>query len=202
MKTHRSPNAKPVSDFVTDLKIMAGKLNGLVKSLPGQAGALALESIDDNFRGQGFFGEPWPLRADGTGGKSSGPKRGAGGKFVKGDGGGRGLLVLSGRLRRSFTLSGSGLTIIIQTDVPYAEAHNEGGVVKQDVAITPKMRKFFWAMYRETQDEQWKGMALTKKATLQRTFTMPKRQFMGEHPELDKRISSLLEQELSTIFGQ
>ena len=40
----------------------------------------------------------------------------------------------------------------------YAKIHNEGG----KILITPKMRRFFWAKFKETGKEYWKGLALTK----------------------------------------
>ena len=63
------------------------------------------------------------------------------------------------------------------------------------------MRKFFWAMFYETEDDKWKGMALTKASTLDRTFTMPKRTFVGENPTLDRNINNLLEHEIGSIFA-
>jgi phage gpG-like protein len=188
-------------DFIADLRILAGEMQKTIKTLPGQVGALVLENIDDNFRSQSFDGEKWPDRA-------APPARGrttkAGGRdkrFKQDAGDGRAILTMSGRLRRSFRMEASGLVITIHTDVPYAEVHNEGGTVNQTVSITPKMRKFFWAMFSETKDEKWKFMALTKNATLERHFVMPKRQFVGENPTLDRNINYLLESELSSIFA-
>lgn len=180
-------------DFITDLKIMAGKMNKLIKTLPGQAGSLVLENVDDNFRSQSFDGDRWKARAQAP------PKKK--GKGASGNEG-RAILVMSGRLRRSFRMTTSGLVITIATDVPYAEIHNEGGEVKQTVTITPKMRKFFFAMFKETKDEKWKKMALTKKATFERSFTMPVRKFLGENATLDKNMTYLLESELSAIFDR
>jgi phage gpG-like protein len=172
-----------MSNFLRDLRIIAGELNALVRELPRLAGAEVLESIDDNFRSQAFFGAPWAPRQRTEGNE------------------GKAILVQSGRLRRSFELETRGLTLIIRTDAPYAQVHNEGGVVEHTITITPQMRKFFWAKFRETKDEMWKGMALTKKGVLQQRFTMPQRQFMGEHPQLDERLENLLETELNNIFG-
>ena len=50
---------------------------------------------------------------------------------------------------------------IIGSKVPYAEIHEFGGTIK--TVVTGKMRKFFWAMYFQTGDDKWKGMALSGK---------------------------------------
>ena len=40
--------------------------------------------------------------------------------------------------------------------VPYAAIHNEGG----KITVTGKMKKFFWAKFKETGEVGWKYMAL------------------------------------------
>ena len=182
------------NDFIADLRIMSGKLNKFVKTIGGQVGAVVLENVDDNFRSQSFDGDKWPERA-------KPPARGKGRKGGAGEDNGRAILMMSGRLRRSFRMTSTGLVITVATDVPYAEVHNEGGQVTQTVTVTKKMRRFFWAMFKNTGDDKWKFMALSKSATIQRKFTMPKRQFIGENPTLDRNITFLLETELSMIFG-
>lgn len=60
-------------------------------------------------------------------------------------------------------VSGSGgkITGEIGTKVEYAEIHEFGGTTHPKV--TSKSRAFFWHMFFETQDDKWKGMALTSK---------------------------------------
>ncbi len=72
-------------------------------------------------------------------------------------------------------------------EVPYAEAHNEGATIE----ITDKMRKYFWAMHyklkgsKEDESNFYKNLALKKTA-----IKIPQRQFMGDSPELDKRLEA------------
>lgn len=189
------------NDFLSDLRIVAGQMQKFIKTVPGQVGSLVLENIDENFRTQSFDGDKWPDRATPP---ARGRTRKDGGRdkrFKQDDGSGRAILMQSGRLRRSFRYDTSGLVITISTDVEYAEVHNEGGEVSQTLTVTPKMRKFFWAMFSETGDEKWKFMALSKSGTIERKFTMPKRQFVGENPTLDRSINFLLESELAAIFA-
>ena len=56
-------------------------------------------------------------------------------------------------------------------------------------------------MYKKTQNEKWKWMALTKKETL--TIKIPKRQFIGESEtlmnELDKMFIDRIKQYFKTL---
>ena len=83
------------------------------------------------------------------------------------------LTIRSQRLSRA-VLGGAGskkdikfsqgtLKLIWTILVPYAAIHEFGGVI--NITITAQMRKFFWAMWYESNDDKWKGMALTKKTT-------------------------------------
>lgn len=84
--------------------------------------------------------------------------------------------IVDARLERIEIRAGEGL--------PYAAIHNNGGTIT--VTVTDKMRKFFWAMYKKTENEKWKWMALTKKEQL--TITIPKRQFIGDSQTLNNNI--------------
>jgi phage gpG-like protein len=132
-----------------------------------------------NFQVQGFVDQPfkkWPERKN--------PKDK-----------GRAILVKSGKLRRAIKplkITEKVVVVGVGEHIPYAALHNSGGKIK----VTPKMRRFFWAKYMETQDEYYKSLALTKKQYL----TMPKRQFIGEskalYVALDRMIARQLEKAL------
>jgi len=104
------------------------------------------------------------------------------------------LLSARKELYNSITDLPSKSLVKISSDKPYSRIHNEGGEISQNINITPKMRKFAWAMhYQETggdkkADSKWKGMALTKKQTISRTIRIPKRQFMGTSIALNQKI--------------
>jgi len=99
----------------------------------------------------------------------------------------------SGRLRRSIRITRkSGSAVQAGSDLEYAAIHNTGGRIT--VSVTPKSRKFFWAMHYATGLEHWKYMALTKKKTLQ--IHIPKRQYIGNSVELDRRIKVVIEHAL------
>ncbi|MCO5253619.1 MAG: phage virion morphogenesis protein [Bacteroidetes bacterium] len=90
--------------------------------------------------------------------------------------------------------------IKIETTLPYAAIHNNGG--KFSVRVTPKMRKYFWAMYKATGQERWKFMALTKKKRL--PIRIPERKFIGESrvllDKIDRHIAELIAKEIVNTF--
>ena len=45
----------------------------------------------------------------------------------------------------------SGVEITAGEGINYGAIHNEGGTIT--VKVTPKMKKFFWAMYKKTEVE-------------------------------------------------
>jgi phage gpG-like protein len=87
-------------------------------------------------------------------------------------------------------------TVTFSTNQPYAEIHNNGGVVK--IPRTPAMRKFFWAMFKKTGDEKWKWMAMSKKPNV--VFRMPKRQFIGHSKNFQERFDRHIVKEILTRF--
>jgi hypothetical protein len=96
--------------------------------------------------------------------------------------------------------------------------HNRGGKIK----ITPRMRKYFWYMYRQNAEsitysikkrqanntqrnrmlsakaQFWKNMALTKKDHI----TIPQRQFIGDHPRVRQAVREVIHQNLQSAFRE
>ena len=153
---------------------------------------------DQNFERQGFFSEKWqrhhsPLRPGGH------------------------ILVDTGKLRQSIKSRTTGDSITFYSDLPYAGIHNEGGEIK----VTARMKRYFWARYYEaqggfgrkkngelrqdkrnrqlgTEAEFWRAMALMKEG---KTIKIPKRQFLGMSPEVEKDVRGIIEQNLTEYFG-
>ncbi|MCQ2973261.1 MAG: phage virion morphogenesis protein [Bacteroidales bacterium] len=116
------------------------------------------------------------------------------------------LMMQTGTLRRSLKASINGNTIQWTSNLPYAKIQNEGGKIK----VTPKMKKYFWAKYRELTPKIkrkkngelmksslgvskianfYKAMALKPIGSF---ITIPQRQFIGFSPETDKRIKNII----------
>lgn len=146
----------------TDLPDFSGLAKTIIDDARRYARVHCLNFFKDSFRKQGFTDqsfEAWDNRVD--------PDYRPGGA----------LLVSSSFLLESLqAISERKNQLVFGTYAPYAEIHNDGGVLK--VRITAKSRKYFWYMFQKTQDERWKWMALSKKDMME--IKVPKRQFIGE----------------------
>lgn len=132
-----------------------------------------LDEFDQNFTRKAFFDQPWQRRSYPSG-------RGS-------------LMQVTGRGRRSVRSSVRANGVTYYSDTSYMGLHNAGGKVK----ITPRMRKFFWAMYYKAGGKgkkpkpaalYWRGLALTKKSAI----TMPKRQVIGDHPRVQQVVRTVV----------
>lgn len=104
----------------------------------------------------------------------------------------RGLLVKTGRLRRSLKKKVSPKRVLIYTATPYAEIHNEGGVIQTSVKVRPHKRR----MKRGRKKKEIQVKAHTRRVKT----TIPKRQFMGESKQVNKKLEKYMEQEFKKIF--
>ena len=156
------------------------------------------DEFDRNFERQAFFSEAWQRR------KSPTRPRGH-------------ILVDTGGLRRSITSRETQNSIIFRSEHPAAAIHNEGGEIK----VTAKMKKFFWYKYYSTtgsfgrkkngelrktkrniqlstEAEFWKFMALMKIGS---TFKIPRRQFLGNAPEVEQTVREIIEENITEFFN-
>lgn len=149
--------------------------NYVYNEAPIHVGKIAVDHFHDNFHKGGYVDEtftPWVLS------KRIGVAKGASGEYGP-------LLSHRKELYNSIRSEAGVGSVRIISSLPYSKIHNEGGTIQQNVPITKQMRKFAWAKYYETEAKEsteaniWKGLALTKKTLIQRTITIPQRQFMG-----------------------
>ena len=93
------------------------------------------------------------------------------------------------------------------TDLPYAAIHNFGGTINIHPTVTPKMRRFAWAMYHKTKGEDkndfnvWKALALTKKKKLDITVKIPQRLFLNDAPEVREAIEKATIEQIAKLFN-
>ncbi len=102
-------------------------------------------------------------------------------------------LVKSGNLRRgirSLSIRTNRVVWGVDKSIPYAEIHNNGG----SYVPTPKQRRYFWAMYMQTNEDQWKGMALAKKIDVEQ------RQFIGDSKAFPITIDRMIVKDLKHLF--
>lgn len=107
------------------------------------------------------------------------------------------VLIKDEHLMDSIDYKVEGDSVVIFSDLPYAEIHNEGGTI----SVTAQMKKYFWAKHYEAKEaglvdvaDLWKACALAKK------ITIPQRQFIGDSPELNQTIIDKITRDLDKIF--
>lgn len=161
-------------------KIIAD-FEALMKKAPDMVGIIAVELFKESFvrKGQimGTGVKPWPEMGGHPKSRSPGS-----------------LEVKSGQYRRSIQYRKHGRRVRVSSDEAYAQIQNDGG----SVPVTTRMRKFFWAMYKQTDDEFWKGMALTKKAYI----TIKPRPVIYDTPELGNRLDNKFIPLIKQIISQ
>lgn len=187
------------------LKKKLSRMKQYIKAqAPRIAGQIAVNYIRDDFRRGGLTNNgfhPWPItKRQTSGGSDAASQYGP-------------LLSARNRLMNSITARPGEAQVRILTDVPYAAIHNKGGVLRP--RVTPKMRKFAWAMfYKETggkkgkkylgvgntKSSKWKALALTRKTQL--TVIIPQRQFIlpQASPELMQKIEQCIDKDLLKII--
>ena len=151
-------------------------MNDLMQNILSDLRVELLDEFDSNFTRKAFFDRPWPARRM-PGGRGS-------------------LLIVSGRLRRSLRCSQTRSALMFYSDAAYFSIHNRGG----RIPVTPRMRKYFWAMYyryapssgnragaKNAIAEYYKSLALTKA----QEFTIPQRQIVGDHPKVSRAVDDI-----------
>lgn len=175
---------------------MSSILRGLQSRIISDIRVELLDEFDQNFVRKAFFDRPWPSR-------NYPGRRGS-------------LLQVTGRGRRGIRGTKSSTGVTFSTDTSYMGLHNSGGKVQ----ITPRMRKYFWAMYYKSAGDMthsskkrvanntarnrklsdtaqfWRNMALTKKQTI----TMPQRQFLGDHPKVRTAVRQIIDNNMQRAF--
>ena len=148
-----------------------------INQLPPRVATLAVNFSKERFVEQNWHdesAEPWEKRR----GRRRGGKKRQGGA----------VLVDTGRLKRSIrVISARKDRIVIGTDVPYAEMHNEGFEGRQNVRSHTRRSR--------------KGKTFTVRAFTRR-MSMPQRRFLGESQELANRIENLMETELKKALQE
>lgn len=165
-----------------DFGRLGKNLDRVKKQLPPVLSEIAIQHFKDSFQNQGFTDrklEKWKDRSPDA------PRKN------------RAILIDSGDLRNSIHPDTvTFVKTIIASDKPYAQIHNEGGVIS--VPVTAKMKKFFWAMFYKTGKEKWKKMALSKKTEFK--IKIEQRQFMGNSEVMESDLEAAINRKVMTIF--
>lgn len=180
----RNPNIqREVQRAVNELLRLTNRV------LPVKVGRAVRDSVRENFRKGGFYGNPWqaPLRTQlGIGGPGYGP-----------------LLSGTNHLMMSTDYIPSEGRVIIQNTLVYAPIHNDGG----SITVTSKMKRFFWAQHYKAKkgNEElspealfWRNMAIKKVGS---QIKIVQRQFLGDHPEVNRIVSDIVKKELTNFIN-
>ena len=163
-----------------------------LRKLPVKVGVAVRDSVRQNFRqGKFYGGDRWqePLRVT-LGFRGAPGQRGP-------------LLSGSNHLMMNTDYQALPGRVIIRNSEVYAATHNDG----EDIPVTEKMRRFFWAKHAEEKQrlgvdspeaEFRKRMALKKPGS---KITIPQRHFLGPGPEVDKLVNDLINKELQEFIN-
>jgi len=169
-----------MKEFVAKLQ----QFKQALEHLPHDIKVEVAEAFDNNFENESFFGTKWtPSKYVENENKKNGKAR----KLLNRHGG--------GGLRGSFKYEVSGSTITITSNKPYAAIHNEGGNINH-----PGGTAFYWNGKKN--QPTWVRNSNPLSAKLPRTkahnITIPQRQFIGEHPQLN----AIIENEINELFDR
>lgn len=172
--------------------------------LPRKVGITAVNHFKQNFRDGGFMNgglHPWKKT------KRQQQPSNAGSRYSP-------LTSARNHLMSSLEFHPGVGQVRISNPVPYAAIHNEGGTINTHPRVTPKMRKFAWAMAYHAagvrrkgklpkelpyEAKMWRALALTKKTTLSIHANIPQRQFMGESQELTQKVNRIVNESIQRI---
>lgn len=164
----------------------AHRMQTVQQKLPTVIGTEVVNSALDNFKSESYFGEKWQPRKD---------------RKNK-----RKLLVRTGQLLRSprIVRSSPGM-VVVGSDVPYSAIHNNGGATNR----AARSETFVRNRYKTgAKGRMFGGMGAFKKGTTagrgqtykSYVINMPRRQFLGAHPHLQKRLKNIIKQEVLDTF--
>ena len=182
-----------------DFKEKLASLKKLKQTLPREVGEITANFFQDNFTKQGFDDNgvnPWKPR-----------------KSKKDSG--RAILVKSGKLRRSIRLRSATFNkIVIGTNIKYAQIHNEGGTIAhgaresvihfrkvdelRKMGKNGKLTSFMGSSFSKK-----KGSHFAQKVSIgAHDSVMPKRQFIGNSRNLEKKQRAYMKIRLDKILGR
>ena len=162
-----------------DMLAMQRNYNTFKAKLPQFVGSTAVSFFKDNFKRQGFLED--------TGTKKWQDRK------TKEKGRRRAILIKSGALRRSVQVKKAGYSankiyVIVGSDMPYAQIHNQGGIIN----TTQQVRQHS----RRTKTK----IATVKAHQRNVNTTIPQRQFAGDRLRLHKTIKYHIFKKLKHIL--
>jgi phage gpG-like protein len=168
-----------------------------IKNLPNDVSHIAEKQFKQFFVRQGYVNAngifiPWKKRSTKKGKRDSG----------------RGILIKSGRLKRSIRAAALPGIARVVTDVPYAKAHNEG--VTETVSVKAHQRNRYKKVKtkiktksgkeRNRTDKQKTGSGTVKSHS--RKMNLPARPFMVHNAALDRMVGKIIDDAITKIWNK
>jgi phage gpG-like protein len=181
-----------IKDFVRKLEA----LNKVFTTMPTKIGTIAVNFSKERFREKNWIDntvQPWkPLSRKRKSRSGSGKARKS-----------QSILVDSGRLAHSIhKVYADQNLIIIATDVPYAQIHNEGGQITKSVEVRKHARREHQRKRAGKKGKKSTVKAHTVNAHMRKmNLDIPARQFMGESEELNRRIIQFIDNEFQNALN-
>ena len=160
--------------------------------------AMALQEIDDNFSEQGRYGNG-PYGGGNLQWEQSYRAKTQHGQTLEDTGQLMAAVTPKATSDAKFEISASGesitgtgsgsISLEVSDNKVYAELMQKGGQVS--VPVTPKSRRFFWAMYYETEEPYWMWMALSRNDFF--VLNIPARPFLTFLDDFPDRVRAKFE---------
>ena len=164
-----------------ELKQLEKEIKKALNKTPHKVGVLAKKEFKLNFKRQAFFNESWkPRKKDGK----------------------PALIGRTNQIEKNIFFRSRKDEVVIFNPLPFAFMHNEGFIGVQKVAPARIPGSLVKAHFRKRTQAPVKGSnrkAHKRKAYSQK-INLPKRQFIGKHPDLDKKITNEIDKVFSKIF--
>lgn len=187
---------KPISQLEKDLK----RLENEIKAFPKHAAVTVANYTHGAFRNGKWDGVSWKARKSKDSSDRKNPDQN------------RRLMTKTRTLERSVNTDVNGNTIVVSTNVKYAQIHNEGGVISHpggtaylpfNQRFTARKAKGKIASFKGNQMIFIKKSQMSKfpqaKLTKAHKIPIPKRQFMGYSNELILQLKSQLDNIIKLI---
>jgi phage gpG-like protein len=166
------------------------RFNRMMEDLPPKLGTVMVNFSKARFREQSWCdvtASPWAKRKANTKNNR-----------------GRAILIGSGRLRRSIRIiSTTRNKVTIGTDVPYAEAHNDGVDKTVTVNAFARRKSQIQKIY-SIKTKKGRFAKVTVGSTMvkshQRHMNLPRRRFLGESHELTNQLTRFISIEINNVF--
>ena len=194
------PKKITINGYTYDWGVLRPRFRKVREELPLQLAAVAQNFFVGSFQRQGWY--------DGLGLKRWKPRKGERWRRKKkGRRGNRGILIKTGRLRKSIKIRSARFQkIVIATDVAYAAAHNYG--YKGTVSVRSHTRRRYGREKEEYTTKTGKQSTRQKKVVKSsytvrqhsRKMNLPQRQFMGHSPMLDRKLNKVIERQMEYLF--